>query len=133
MTPRRAHQGISRDVRLPLPHNYGTDPLPLSHRCITIHQELGFCRDASSLYPAFYVNAEGTDLTPYGMAYEEGDAAMTDPLDMGLMERAMRTTTRPGNMLMWWRGSHAHAWVTGRRKWFDSRGATCMCCIVLMT
>eukprot|EP00966_Prymnesium_polylepis_P263544 6087714-Prymnesium_polylepis.1 len=53
-------------------------------------QELGFARDASSLYPAFFVDVDGMDLSPSGRAYEEGDTA-SDPLDLGLAERAVRS------------------------------------------
>ena len=60
-------------------------------------QELGFARDASSLYPAYYVAADGLSLSDYGEAVESGNAAPDDPLDLGLTERAMRRTLRPGD------------------------------------
>ena len=63
-------------------------------------QELGFARDATSLYPAYYVSSDGTELSRYGRAVEEGDAPAADPLDLGLMERAMRNTLRPGDPFM---------------------------------
>lgn len=63
-------------------------------------QELGYARDAPSLYPAFYVNTEGSALSAVGEAVESGDrggAVEADPLDLGLAERALRRTTRPGD------------------------------------
>jgi len=60
-------------------------------------QELGFARDASSLYPAYYVASDGLSLSDYGEAVESGNAAPDDPLDLGLKERAMRRTLRPGD------------------------------------
>ena len=38
-------------------------------------QELGFARDAASLYPAHWVSTDGLELSPYGEAAEAGNAA----------------------------------------------------------
>jgi len=59
-------------------------------------QELGFARDAASLYPAHWLSTDGLELSPYGEAAEAGNAA-ADPLELGLAERALRRTVRPGD------------------------------------
>lgn len=58
-------------------------------------QGLEAARDARSLYCAFHVNAAGDALTRAGQAYEAGDAL--DPLELGLAERALRSTLRPAD------------------------------------